>query len=364
MVNTMPYGGGLWHTWFDRDLGLAGRAILKGANGALETKLFTINSPIARIPNLAIHLTSGTERESFAPNLQEHAKALLSIDPSFVNATATEAEAGIAKRIHPALLRMVADALGVQSDMIEDVEMQLIDLQPSTIGGARQEFIYSGRLDNLCSSYQSLTALIESVTQPAAESITNVKIAMLFDHEEVGSASCQGAGSSMFMDTIQRIHQRVTSSTTSESLLRALRRSFIVSADMAHGLHPNYPAKHDSSMAPLINQGLVIKHNANQRYATNAISASVFRRLAAMAKEPIPVQEFSVRSDAGCGSTIGPILATLTGVLTVDCGTPQYSMHSIREMMGSADVKTGVLHLRAVLDHHPAVAANLDSIRI
>jgi aspartyl aminopeptidase len=355
MVNTQPYGSGLWHTWFDRDLGIAGRAIIRGSDGSIQQQLFQINDPIARIPNLAIHLTSGAEREGFAPNLQEHGKALLSIDPDFVGLKAsgeeTEASGG---RIHPGLLRMVAKHLNIASDSIEDLEMQLIDLQPSTIGGACQEFIYSGRLDNLCSAYQCLRAVVD--TAPSVEPST-VKIAMLFDHEEIGSNSCQGAGSSMFMDTLKRIHESLFASTSS-SFMRSLRRSFVVSADMAHGLHPNYQGKHDSSMAPLMNQGLVIKHNANQRYATNALSATVFRRAAKM--EGIPVQEFTVRSDSGCGSTIGPIIATLSGILTVDCGTPQFSMHSIREMMGTSDAYIGYFHLTAVFKHHPTLCATLN----
>eukprot|EP01039_Chlorochromonas_danica_P007066 gene7066-7816_t len=366
MVNTVPYGGGLWHTWFDRDLGLAGRVILRGQKQELVPRLFHIDKPVARIPNLAIHLTTSTERESFAPNLQDHAKAILSIDPSFVDATPTEEELPVYKRIHPAFLRLVAESINVDSGLIEDIEAQLIDLQPATLGGARGEFIFGGRLDNLCSSYQCLQALIQSSTYPQAKTVGNIKVVMLFDHEEIGSASTTGAGSSLFMDTIQRIHSQLfpQSQASSQSLMRALRRSFIVSADMAHALHPNYSAKHDSSMAPLLNKGLVIKHNVNQRYATNSLSASAFRRLGTLTVEPIATQEFSVRSDSGCGSTIGPILATLTGILTVDVGTPQLSMHSIREMMGSSDVKTGILHLAAVLDHHPAVAGNLDSIRL
>lgn len=356
MVNTQPYGGGLWHTWFDRDLGIAGRAIIRGSDGSIDQKLFQINDPIARIPNLAIHLTSGTERESFAPNLQEHGKALLSMDPDFLALKPTEAETEAnGGRIHPGLLRLVAKHLDIPSESIEDLEMQLIDLQPSTIGGACQEFIYSGRLDNLCSSYQCLRAVLD--TAPTVEP-TTIKIAMLFDHEEVGSNSCQGAGSSMFIDTLKRIHESLFGATTSTSFMRSLRRSFVVSADMAHGLHPNYQGKHDASMAPLINQGMVIKHNANQRYATNALSATVFRRAAKM--EGIPVQEFTVRSDSGCGSTIGPIIATLSGILTVDCGTPQFSMHSIREMMGAADAYTGYAHLAAVLKHHPTLCATLN----
>ncbi len=141
--------------------------------------------------------------------------------------------------------------------------------------------------------------------------------------------------------------------------MRSLRNSFVVSADMAHGLHPNYSGKHDASMAPLINAGMVIKHNANQRYATNSMSATVFRRIAKIAG--VPVQEFTVRADAACGSTVGPIIATLSGILTVDCGTPQFSMHSIREMMGSDDAYTGYAHLKAVLEHHPIFVNSLDS---
>lgn len=143
------------------------------------------------------------------------------------------------------------------------------------------------------------------------------------------------------------------------TLFRALRKSITVSVDMAHGLHPNYTGKHDATMAPKINQGLVIKHNANQRYATNSVSAALFRRIGKLAG--VPVQEFTVRSDSACGSTIGPITATLSGILTVDCGTPQFSMHSIREMMGSQDAYTGYLHLKGVFKHHADLADMTDN---
>lgn len=141
--------------------------------------------------------------------------------------------------------------------------------------------------------------------------------------------------------------------------MRSLRQSFVVSADMAHGLHPNYSSKHDSTMAPKINEGLVIKHNTNQRYATNSLSATLFRLIGKLAE--VPVQEFTVRSDSACGSTVGPIMATLSGILTVDVGTPQFSMHSIREMMGSHDAYTGYKHLKAVLVYHPDYATSFDS---
>ena len=215
MLNTQPYGGGLWHTWFDRDLGVAGRAIFTNkTTGQLDTKLFRIDAPIARIPNLAIHLTAGAEREHFSPNLHEHGKALLSMKSEFINAAATEEEKDVAGRIHPALLRMVAAELQLEPGQIEDLEMQLIDVQPSTIGGSSREFIYSGRLDNLCSSYQCLRALIDASQDADAKEESNIKMIMLFDHEEIGSNSTTGAGSSMFMNTIQRIQETFGDSTS------------------------------------------------------------------------------------------------------------------------------------------------------
>jgi aspartyl aminopeptidase len=161
------------------------------------------------------------------------------------------------------------------------------------------------------------------------------------------------------MQTLRQITAAFTNDADSV-LFRSLRKSFIVSIDMAHGLHPNYQAKHDPEMAPKINKGLVIKHNANQRYATNAVSASFFREFAKL--EGVPVQEFTVRADSACGSTIGPILSTLSGILTVDCGSPQFAMHSIRETMGAEDSYNGYAHLKATFKHHPSVAgkANLE----
>jgi aspartyl aminopeptidase len=152
MLNTTPYGGGLWHTWFDRDLGLAGRVILRSTDGSLRSELFRIDRPIARIPNLAIHLTSGTERDSFAPNLQEHAKAILSMDPMIINSEAlVTCSSDVGSRIHPALLALVASSLSESAlgDTIVDVEAQLIDVQKPCLGGAAGEFLFSGRLDNL-----------------------------------------------------------------------------------------------------------------------------------------------------------------------------------------------------------------------
>jgi aspartyl aminopeptidase len=209
VLNTQPYGGGLWHTWFDRDLGLAGRLVLKTENG-FGTKLFRIDRPIARIPNLAIHLTTGSERENFAPNLQEHAKAIISMDPSFINTEATtEEEKEVSPHIPPSLLRLLALEANIDPSSIEDVEMQLIDVQPATIGGASDELLFGGRLDNLCSTYQVLRSLIDASNSNDNNNTeqSNIKMALLFDHEEVGSSSFNGAGSNMFVDTLKVIQE-------------------------------------------------------------------------------------------------------------------------------------------------------------
>jgi aspartyl aminopeptidase len=359
MVNTFGYGGGLWHTWFDRDLGMAGRAIVKTKDGGFVNKLVCINEPIARIPNLAIHLSSAEERAAFSPNLHSHCKAILSLDPDIVKMKPDFDDTDkVTNRLHPLLLKLVAKELNIDAADIVDLELQLIDTVPSCLGGANKEFIYSGRLDNLCSSYQCLRAIIDGADEFIASS-KEVSMAFLFDHEEVGSNSSCGAGSSLFMDTLKLITNCLNNGNDHGILMRSLRKSFVVSIDMAHALHPNYTAKHDPSMAPKINGGLVIKTNCNQRYATTAVGATMFRKFGALAN--IPVQEFTVKADAGCGSTIGPIITTLSGILTVDCGSPQFSMHSIREMMGSKDVFHGYLHLKSVFEHHETLASRTDS---
>jgi aspartyl aminopeptidase len=225
----LSVSSGLWHTWFDRDLGIAGRAIIRGKDSSsFETRNFTIRKPIARIPNLAIHLTAGVEREHFAPNLHEHCKAILSMNPEFIG-TKVEGEEDSSARIHPALKKMVGAELGIDATTIEDLEMQLIDCHLSCLGGSTNEFIYSGRLDNLCSAYQSLRALIDSSLDTAVGHQANVKVTMLFDHEEIGSQSCVGAGSSLFMDTLKRI-QEILGDKSSRKLNYIMSISFFSSA--------------------------------------------------------------------------------------------------------------------------------------
>jgi aspartyl aminopeptidase len=249
VLNTQPYGGGLWHTWFDRDLGLAGRILVRESDGSIYTKLVRVDRAVARIPNLAIHLQSASEREAFSPNLHEHAKAILTMDPDMVNMSAYQNSP-----FNPCLLRLISTECQVNPEDIIDMELQLIDLQPSTFGGASGELVISGRLDNLCSTYQCVRAIISASTMESPSLAYNVQMALLFDHEEVGSNSSTGAGSSIFMDSLRLIDAHFTKDAP-HTLNQALRKSLVVSIDMAHAHHPNYPSKHDPCMAPKINKG-------------------------------------------------------------------------------------------------------------
>ena len=296
VLNSFPYGGGLWHTWFDRDLGISGRIHYKdNENNSIKTKLVFIDRPVARIPNLAIHLTSGSERESFSPNVHEHCKALFTI-PTPQNTQNTQSQNLV--RMNQYLADLIGSTLSIDSSSILNMELQLTDLQPPSLFGLNNEFLCSGRLDNLCSAYQSMKALIDCSSDEILQNQSNIRMIAAFDHEEVGSSSSHGAGSNLFMETIHRIMYHVADATPS-TISRTLRNSLIISIDMAHALHPNYPHKHDANMAPVLNGGVVLKHNANLRYATNGTSAMLLRELAAIAD--VKVQEFSVRADSGCG---------------------------------------------------------------
>ncbi|KAK9073562.1 hypothetical protein SSX86_007886 [Deinandra increscens subsp. villosa] len=368
-VGVQTYGGGLWHTWFDRDLTIAGRMIIKEGKGdcaSYSHRLVRIQEPIMRIPTLAIHLDRGVN-DGFKVNAQSHLAPVLA---TFIKAELNKvvAENGpdgkpnessntfSNQKHHSLLLQLLAAHADCKPDDICDFELQACDTQPSIIAGALKEFIFSGRLDNLCMSFCSLKALIDATnSEKSLEDETGVRMVALFDHEEVGSSSAQGAGSPVMFDALSRI--TTFFSPDSQLLEKAIQKSFLVSADMAHALHPNYMDKHEENHQSKLHSGLVIKHNANQRYATNAVTAFIFREIAA--KHNLPVQDFVVRNDMPCGSTIGPILASGTGIQTVDIGAPQLSMHSIREMCAVDDVKHSYEHLKAFYEDFTRLDAKI-----
>ncbi len=305
------YGGVLLSTWTDRDLSLAGRVILGGKKKPF-TKLIRFEQALLRIPQLAIHLNRDVNKKGLLLNEQNHLPPIFSIQ----------------KKSAPdeVLKKMIARELKCRTADILGLELSLYDTQPGTVAGAEGEFIFSGRLDNLASCHSAMHALTESTKKDTA-----TRVIAFYDHEEVGSETAQAAGSPFLKDVLERI----TLDEGKEGFLRALANSFFISADMAHAVHPNYSDRHDSQHMPILNGGPVIKSNANQRYATDGVSSAWFESLCGKAK--VPVQKFVVRSDLGCGSTIGPITAANLGIRTVDVGNPMLSMHSIREMAGAKD---------------------------
>ncbi|MCL7034112.1 hypothetical protein MKW94_030195 [Papaver nudicaule] len=371
-VGVQTYGGGLWHTWFDRDLTVAGRLIIRESkDGAVSYshRLVRIQEPIMRIPNLAIHLDRSTD--GFKPNSQTHLVPILAtsvkaeLNKVAADNVSAESDGKTSngkkdnddKKHHSLLLQLLASEVGCKPEDICDFELQLCDTQPSIVAGALKEFIFSGRLDNLCMSFCSLKALIDSTSSESSlENEPGVRMVALFDHEEVGSNSAQGAGSPVMFDALSRVTDSLNSST-SKLLEKAIQKSFVVSADMAHALHPNYMDKHEENHQPKMHGGLVIKHNANQRYATNAVTSFIFREIAE--KHNLPIQDFVVRNDMPCGSTIGPILASGVGIRTVDIGAPQLSMHSIREMCAVDDVRHSYQHLKAFYEEFSQLDAKI-----
>ena len=304
------YGGVLLNPWFDRDLSVAGRVTFSSAMGVIESRLIDFRRPMAIIPSLAIHLDR-TANEERRVNAQTDMVPVLML--------AEDEDLSFQQLLQDQLMQEHGD-IGIGK--ILDYELSLYDCQAPAIGGFKGQFISSARLDNLVSCYVGLKALLDS---------DDSKPSMLvcFDHEEVGSASFSGAQGPF----LQSVLQRLTGSP--ESLTRLVHRSLMVSCDNAHGIHPNYAQKHDDNHRPVLNHGPVIKINANQRYSTNSETGAMFRQLCEQAD--VPVQDFVMRSDMACGSTIGPITATEVGVRTVDVGVPQWAMHSIRETCGASD---------------------------
>jgi len=299
------YGGALLNPWFDRDLSLAGRVYIQSTTGELTSQLVDFSRSVATIPSLAIHLDREANNErKVNPQTDLPPAVLLGEEKSD-------------------LRQLLAVELGLSAgDQVLDYELCFYDRQAAAICGLKGDFISGARLDNLLSCYIGLQALLTSDSQGHA-------VLVCTDHEEVGSKSATGADGPFLSRVLERLApDRVAFS-------KALVQSWLVSADNAHAIHPNFADRHDGNHGPKLNAGPVIKLNANQRYATSDETAARFRQLAAA--ENVPLQDFVVRTDLGCGSTIGPITAGRLGVKTIDVGVPQWAMHSIRETAGSLD---------------------------
>jgi aspartyl aminopeptidase len=301
------YGGVLLNPWFDRDLSLAGRVTFRNRAGLVKSCLIDFKKPIACVPSLAIHL----DREA---NNARSVNAQKDIPPLLLKVKGDQ---------QPDFRALLLQQLSADCDaeQVLDYELSFYDTQPAAMVGLEDDFIASARLDNLLSCYVGLQALLQSDDHNC--------LLVCNDHEEVGSQSAAGAQGPLLKSVLERVLPEAS------ELSRSIDRSMMISADNAHGIHPNFADKHDDNHGPKLNEGPVIKINANQRYATNSETSALFRHLCDQVD--VPVQAFVVRSDMACGSTIGPLTAGELGVKTIDIGVPTFAMHSIRELAGSED---------------------------
>jgi aspartyl aminopeptidase len=307
------YGGPILATFTDRDLSIAGKVIVRNDKD-FETHLVNPKQAIARLPNLAIHMNRDVNDKGLVLNKQTGLPLIFGYA-----ADTTEA--------HLLLNQTIASTLNIDTNHIISWDLNIYDTQKGSFWGINDEFIANSQLDNLASCHAGLIALL-ATDKPEATCIC-----ALFDHEEVGSESATGADGSFISDVIQRIC--ISTNTSEENRLRGFANSFFISADMAHAFHPNHAGSYEPCHHVTVNKGPVIKVNANQRYTTNADTAARFIQLCEKAN--VPYQQYAHRTDLGCGSTIGPMVAAQLGMPTVDVGNAMWAMHSIRESAGVID---------------------------
>lgn len=305
------YGGALLAPWFDRDLSIAGRVSWQQENGPLHCSLIDFKRPVAIIPSLAIHL----DREANSSRTIDKQNDLVPLVMQINDTTVPDFRVILKDQ----LLRQHPEAAGAA---LIDFDLFLYDTQPVCRVGLNNEFIAGPRLDNLLSCHALLQAMLRNEARRTCLIVLN-------DHEEVGSVSTAGAQGTFLANVLERLFPDPVRRQ------QVIAGSLFVSVDNAHAVHPNFAGKHDPEHLPLLNRGPVIKVNANQRYATNGLTGGLFRRFCQ--KAGVPCQQFVMRSDLACGSTIGPLTAAGIGVPTVDIGVPQLAMHSIRETAGHLD---------------------------
>lgn len=308
-LNTEVYGGPILYTWFDRPLGIAGRVIVKGKSALKpEVKLVNINKPVLVIPSLAIHMNRSVN-EGYEFNKQKDTLPLA----GFVNESLEKEDL---------LLNLITEELGVNKEDILDFDLFLYEFEKGCIMGVNEEFISAGKLDDQWMVFAGIKALINS------SDIDATKFMICIDNEEIGSLTAQGANSNLIRRTLERIAIALDKNT--EEFFRALSNSIMISADLAHAVHPNLPEKHDPTNRPVLGNGPVLKIAASGSYSTEGVAAGIFE---AVCKEAnVPMQKFVNRSDVKGGTTIGPMSAADLCIPVVDMGAPILGMHSVREL--------------------------------
>lgn len=351
--------------------------MVQSNDGNIHHKLVKVDRPILRIPTLAIHL-SREQKFEFSKETHLYPIAGLAAAELDRQGGATEDDPVIVKkdqdetvfaplkamtsRHHPHIVELIAKEAGVSVDSVLDFEIILYDTQKSCIGGLNSELMFSPRLDNLEMTFCGAHALLRATeASQALDDDSTIRLFVAFDNEEIGSLTAQGADSNLLPAIIRRLSLLPSKGTTDLELHtayeRSLATSFLVSADMAHSVNPNYAGKYEKQHKPEMNKGTVVKINANARYATNSPGIVMLEEMAR--KAGVPLQLFVVSNDSPCGSTIGPMLSGSLGMRTLDLGNPQLSMHSIRECGGVYDVEHAIKLFTEFYKHYGAMEAKM-----
>lgn len=328
-LNTERYGGMIYSTWLDRPLSIAGRALVKTETG-VATKLLNIDRDLLVIPNLAVHMDR-TVNDGMKYNPQ------VNLLPLYGDAASKDT-----------FNKLVAEACGTAEENIISTDLFLYNRTAPTVWGAHNEYMSCAKLDDLECAFSSLKAFLKG------ENSQSISVCAIFDNEEVGSSTKQGANSTFMYDILHRINENL--GRTEEQYHTAVASSFMLSADNAHALHPNHPAISDPTNPVYLNEGIVIKHNANQKYTTDAVSSAIFQKMCE--EKNVPYQHFVNRSDVAGGSTLGNIANTHVSLNTVDIGMAQLAMHSSYETAGVLDLDYMIAGMEAF--YNSAVVAQCD----
>lgn len=351
-LGVAPYAGALNNTWWDRDLGVGGRVLVK-EEGKIVSKLVKLDWPIARIPTLAPHFGAAA---SGPFNKETQMVPIVGLDNSDITGSKDEnwmpsllGGAGAFTATQPErLVKAISKELGITDySKIVNWELELFDIQPATVGGLEKEFIFAGRIDDKLCSWAAIQALINSTDSQASSS--QIKIVGLFDDEEIGSLLRQGARGNFLPTVIERVVDSFADSNITSLISRSYANSFIVSSDVTHAVNPNFLNAYLENHSPRLNVGLSVSADSNGHMTTDAVSTAILQRCADNCGAKLQV--FQIRNDVRSGGTVGPMLSAKTGIRAIDAGIPQLSMHSIRATTGALDPGLGVIAFQGFLDH-------------
>ncbi|KAI9759634.1 MAG: hypothetical protein M4579_002202 [Chaenotheca gracillima] len=369
MLGVAPYAGALNSTWWDRDLGVGGRVLVKDEDsGKIVTKLVKLGWPIARIPTLAPHFGAAAAGPF---NKETQMVPIIGLDQDDSSAAA-EGHSGQGSSVlggagtfaatqPPKLVKAIASELGIKNySTIVNWELELFDTQPGQLGGLEQEFIFAGRIDDKLCSYSALEGLIESSSSSSSHGGSRssdsgiVKAVCLYDDEEIGSELRQGARGNSLNVVMQNICEAFSKGSYGPNVLsQTYANSFLISADVTHAVNPNFLGSYLENHAPRLNTGVVVQADSNGHMTTDAVSTAILQRVAE--KSGSKLQVFQIRNDSRSGGTVGPAISSATGIRAIDAGLPQLSMHSIRATTGSQDPGIGVKLYKGFFDHYEEV---------